>query len=83
MELLPTFHCLRNPEGVYSVWFLHNGFDFGIVDLLDTDDRWNCLRDTDETDLINPTKAFDFERLDRHASEKIQSLKAGSKESTN
>lgn len=84
MELKPTFHCLRNPiSKVYSVWFLHNGFDCGIVDISDDTYGWNCLRETDETELVRPITALEFERIDRHASEKIQSLKAISKESTN
>lgn len=82
MELLPTFHCLRNTD-VGSVWFLHDGFDCGIVDVLDASYRWRCIRKLNETELADPTTALDFERIDRHAAEKIQSLKASSKESTN
>lgn len=81
MELLPTFHCLRNAE-VISLWFLHNGFDCGIIDLVDTNERWRYIRKLDENELADPNAALDFERIDRHASEKIQSLKASSKTST-
>lgn len=62
MELLPTYKYLQVPFSESTVWFSFNGWDVGILDILDRHHNYLRVDQTSEEEALLTCSDERFER---------------------